>query len=289
MRRFGAGALHWLDGLPRLVTELMDEWGCTVEGRGPHGQTSVVFRCRRADGTPAILKISPDPALIGAEGRVLALWASTDRVPKVYAVDTERGGILLEAIEPGFTIAELGTVPPMEQISSLITELHSIPLSDAQRQELHPLISRVNFLFDLWERARVEGPAADLVPAPFMHHGHALARTLAWEEENAVPLHGELHPGNILDGGVRRGLVAIDPRGCLGDPAYDAIDWAVWQTESLAEIEERCMVLAAGIGVPHQRLFRWCVAFAPIFATALANRGRADTVAFKVAMELCAA
>ncbi len=58
VRRFGAGALHWLDGLPRLVTELMDEWGCTVEGRGPHGQTSVVFRCRRADGTPAILKIS---------------------------------------------------------------------------------------------------------------------------------------------------------------------------------------------------------------------------------------
>jgi len=111
VRRFGAGALHWLDGLPRLVTELMDEWGCTVEGRGPHGQTSVVFRCRRADGTPAILKISPDPALIGAEGRVLALWASTDRVPKVYAVDTERGGILLEAIEPGFTIAELGRSP----------------------------------------------------------------------------------------------------------------------------------------------------------------------------------
>ena len=35
VRRFGAGALHWLDGLPRLVTELMDEWGCTVEGRGP--------------------------------------------------------------------------------------------------------------------------------------------------------------------------------------------------------------------------------------------------------------
>ena len=199
VRRFGAGALHWLDGLPALSPSSWTRWGCTVEGRGPHGQNIGRLPVPPRRRTPAILKISPDPALIGARARP-ALWASTDRVPKVYAVDTERGGILLEAIEPGFTIAELGTVPPMEQISSLITELHSIPLSDAQRQELHPLISRVNFLFDLWERARVEGPAADLVPAPFMHHGHALARTLAWEGDNAVPLHGELHPGNILDG-----------------------------------------------------------------------------------------
>ncbi|KUP96921.1 aminoglycoside phosphotransferase family protein [Thermobifida cellulosilytica] len=289
VRRFGAGALHWLDGLPSLVSELAEKWGCTVEGMGPHGQTSVVFHCRRDDGGAAVLKVSPEPALIAAEGRGLALWAPTARVPEVYEVDAERGGILMEAIEPGFTIAELGVVPPMEQISAFISDLHAVKLSESERWELHPLGSRVNFLFDLWERSRVEGRAADLVPAPLMHHGHALARSLAWEEDNAVPLHGELHPGNLLDGGVKRGLVAIDPRGCLGDPAYDAIDWAVWKAESLDEIQERCLVLAAGIGVPSQRLFRWCVAFAPIFATALANRGRADTQAFKVAMELSAA
>ncbi len=289
VRRFGTGALHWLDGLPGLVSELTEEWGCTVEGMGPHGQTSVVFHCRRADGSAAVLKASPDPALIDAEGRVLAFWASTSRVPEVYEVDAKRGGILMEAVEPGFTVAEIGTVPPMEQISALITDLHSVGADESERWELHPLVSRVNFLFDLWERARTEGVAADLVPAPLMHHGHALARSLAWEGDNAVPLHGELHPGNILDGGVKRGLVAIDPRGCLGDPAYDAIDWAVWKAESLDEIEERCVVLAAGIGVPSQRLFRWCVAFAPVFATALANRGRADTQAFRVAMELATA
>ncbi|MEY9215413.1 aminoglycoside resistance protein [Thermobifida halotolerans] len=289
VRRFGTGALHWLDGLPSLVSDLAADWNLTVEGIGPHGQTSVVLRCRRADGTAAVLKVSPDPALIGAEGRVLNIWASTSRVPRVYEVDARRGGILMEAVEPGFTIAEIGVVPPMERISALINELHEIRIGASTRWELHPLGSRINFLFDLWERARAEGPAAELVPAPLMHHGHSLARGLAWEGDNAVPLHGDLHPGNILEGGAGRGLVAIDPRGCLGDAAYDAVDWAVWKATSLNEIEERCMVLAAGIGVPSQRLFRWCVAFAPVFATALANRGRADTQAFKVAMELSSA
>ncbi|OUC96640.1 hypothetical protein CA984_14275 [Streptosporangium minutum] len=39
-------------------------------------------------------------------------------------------------------------------------------------------------------------------------------------------VHGDLHPGNVLDGGPR-GLVVIDPRPCVGDPAFDAVDWVL--------------------------------------------------------------
>ncbi|TDQ47986.1 aminoglycoside phosphotransferase family protein [Actinorugispora endophytica] len=286
VRRFGSGALNWLDGLPELVTELAERWAFTVEGGGPHGQTSVVVHCRRTDGTAAVLKVSPDPPLIAAEARVLAVWQPTRRVPGVYEVDARRGGILMEAIEPGRTIAETGTVPPMERISGLINELHEVQVTESALWELHPLDSRVNFIFDLWERARADGPAADFVPAPLMHHGHSLARGLACGDENVVPLHGDLHPGNVLDGGAERGLVAIDPRGCLGDAAVDAVDWAVWKAASLDEVNDRIAVLAPGIGVPSQRLLRWCVAFGPVFATALANRGRANSAEFKVVMEL---
>lgn len=36
-----------------------------------------------------------------------------------------------------------------------------------------------------------------------------------------VPLHGDLHHGNLLDGGPGRGWLAIDPKGLEGDPACD--------------------------------------------------------------------
>ena len=46
-------------------------------------------------------------------------------------------------------------------------------------------------------------------------------------------LHGDLTPGNILDGGTERRLVAIDPAPCLGDAAFDAVDLILWQAGNL--------------------------------------------------------
>ena len=37
------------------------------------------------------------------------------------------------------------------------------------------------------------------------------------------PLHGDLHHENIMHG--PRGWLAIDPKGVLGDPAFDAANW----------------------------------------------------------------
>ncbi|ASU85361.1 aminoglycoside resistance protein [Nocardiopsis gilva YIM 90087] len=288
LRRFGSRADDWLAGLPDLVDDLAAEWKLTVLGPAPHGRTSVVVHCRRIDGSAGILKISPDPRLGSSEARILRIWEPTGRVPAVWEVDAERGAVLLEAIGTGRTVALNGVVPPMETIGALISDLHSADVPRDELGELHPLISRINFVFDMWDRYRQEGAAADVVSAALVHHGHARARALAHGEDDIVPLHGDLHPGNVLDGGHERGLVAVDPRACVGDAAADAIDWPLWKAASLEEVERRIAVLAPVIGVPSDRLLAWCRACAPIFAVALANRGRADTDEFRMLLDLCA-
>jgi streptomycin 6-kinase len=45
------------------------------------------------------------------------------------------------------------------------------------------------------------------------------ARALLDEQLDVRPLHGDLHHENLLE--ARRGWLAIDPKGLLGDPAYD--------------------------------------------------------------------
>lgn len=48
----------------------------------------------------------------------------------------------------------------------------------------------------------------------------ALARRLLDTAAGERPLHGDLHHGNILCG--QRGWLAIDPKGLIGDPAFEA-------------------------------------------------------------------
>lgn len=72
-------------------------------------------------------------------------------------------------------------------------------------------------------------------------------------------LHGDLTPRNILDGGDRRGLVAIDPAPCLGaDLAFDAIDLLLWRADDVDMIAARAEQLAPAIDVDASRLLDWC-------------------------------
>jgi streptomycin 6-kinase len=286
-RRFGTQVADWLAELPAIVEKLAAELELTVEGPAPYGRTSVVLYTRRADGSEGVLKISPDSGLAVTEAGLLRMWESSARVPDVWAVDAERGAVLMERVE-GETIAARGVVPPMEVIGDLIAQLHAVQVGEAERMELRPLSARVQYVFDMWGRERIEGASADLVPAAVMHRGAAKARELAHGEVDVVPLHGDLHPGNVIDAGAR-GLVALDPRACLGDGAVDAVDWAVWKAADVAEVERRVDVLSRVTAVDGGRMMEWVRAFAPCFAVAKANRGQTDSVEFDLMMDLCGA
>ena len=291
VRRFGAGVEQWLSGVPATAEAIAEEWDLVIEGAAPHGRTSLVLLCKRADGTPAVVKITPDTRLVSSEAATLRQWAGTGRVPRVLGLDPARGALLMEAIGDGRTVSMGETVPPMEEIGALIADLHGVELSDRERAELNPLVGRINFVFDSCERRRAEGPAAERVPAPLLHHGHAWARALAngaRDDGPLTPLHGDLHPGNVLDGGPERGLVAVDPRACLGDPAIDGIEWLVWRSRSRDEIRGRAARLAPAMGVPEQRLLDWAGAFAPVFAVVLADRGRDGTPEFDFLLDAAA-
>jgi streptomycin 6-kinase len=68
------------------------------------------------------------------------------------------------------------------------------------------------------DRRRVSDEAAELRSWRTVHglyeRGRESALRLAAEPSARVLLHGDLTPVNILDGGVARGLVAIDPAPC---------------------------------------------------------------------------
>jgi len=270
VRRFGDGVQSWMDELPGRLLVIRERWGLELDSVLPKGSMSVVLRCRTAQGERAMLKICPDRERVAKEIAGLAHW-STPRVPTVLRADPSVGALLMEEIEPGTSLQDSGTYPALSEVAQILTGLHT----QASEEGFPSLADRVAFLFAAWARERQRDPTqAALVPHELFERGRRLAHRLAEDTYPTVLLHGDFTPVNILDGGQRRGLVAIDPCPTLGDPAFDAIDLLFWQAGDLDTIIRRAESLGPAIGVDSARLLDWCTAFAAMTAADLGGTGQ---------------
>jgi streptomycin 6-kinase len=265
-RRFGADVEPWFDRLPGVLGALAEDWQIEWGPLIRRGTVSVVCRCRMPDGRPAVLKVSPDRPRIATEAAVLTHW-TTSHTPVVYAVDQSVGAILMEAIEPGIALDESSTYPTVKTVAELLTALHSAVADPI----FPPLADRVAYLFDAGTADYRRQPTlAAVIPHSVYERGRRLAVSLAEDTTPAVLLHGDLTPVNIVDGGPRRGLVALDPAPCLGDAAFDTVDLLFWQAADEATIAARVTQLATATGADGERVLAWCVAFAGMIALELA-------------------
>lgn len=261
-RRFGSAIDVWLDALPATLDELAArweiEWGTLVR----RGTMSVVVRCR-AGGRTAVLKASPARERIAHEAAALAGWNST-HVPAVLAVDERVGALLIEAVEPGTALDESAAYPTLESIAALLTSLHEDGTADAR----YPSVAdHIAYLFDAGTKNYERRPdLAALIPLDLYARGRTLAMRLAGDAASSVLLHGDLTPMNVLDGGGERGLVAVDPAPCVGDPAFDAVDLVFWRAEDVQTIDARAKALAPLFGADAARLVGWCAAFSAMVA-----------------------
>lgn len=266
-RRFGSAIELWLDQLPLVLTGLAAAWDIELDGLIQGGSMSVVIRCRAADGRRAVLKISPDRQRVVDEAAALAAWR-TEHVPAVLAVDANVGALLMEAIEPGTTLAESGTSPRAETLALLMTSLHDHAHDSSHR----PLADRIDQLFESGLKNYDRRPdLAAVVPPELYEQGRRRALDMAARPCETVLLHGDLTPVNVLDGGEARGLVAIDPAACSGDPAFDAVDLVLWRAQDLQTIVMRAEQLGSAMGVEAERLVQWCAAFAAMTALEIAE------------------
>jgi streptomycin 6-kinase len=267
-RRYGSAIDAWLDELPPVLTELAVRWEVEFKSVVQRGSMSVVIRCRRMDGRSAVLKVGFDRKRLANEAAALARW-HTIHVPVVLAVDETVGALLIEAIEPGTPLVEAGLHPSIESVIALITSLHNEGLDD---RSYPPVAHRIAHLFESGRKNYERKPQLlEVVPPDLYERGRQLAMRLAGDAPATVLLHGDLTPANVLDGGEERGLVAIDPSPCSGDPAFDAIDLVMWQAADPETIAARAEQLAPAIGADSERLMDWCTAFAAMNALEMAE------------------
>ncbi len=118
------------------------------------------------------------------------------------------GGTMLENL-----IASQGDRQATEIAAGVLEELLS-PSGHPYPADLQPLRERYHSLFGKAEADRKAGRSSLYIEAA------EIAERLLSNPFEVKPLHGDLHHENILFG--ERGWLAIDPKGVLGDPGFDA-------------------------------------------------------------------
>jgi streptomycin 6-kinase len=218
-------ATAWLGRLPELVDDLRRRWSLTLEEPfdGPEVSAAWVARAIRADGTPAVLKVSMLHMEADHEIDGLRFWDGDPTVRLVEA-DDGLGAMLLERCEPGTWLREL---PEPEQdviIAGLLKRMWRLPPSPHPFQTLAEMIA-------LWVEETKENEARWPDPG-LVREGLQMFDALAPGPEGGhVVLATDLHAGNVLRA-EREPWLVIDPKPFVGDPAYDA-------TQHLLNCEER--------------------------------------------------
>jgi streptomycin 6-kinase len=273
--RFGPGAEAWLAEVPALAARLASRWGVVLGELFASGASSLVLRCRWRDGTPAVLKLSPDRALVAAQAEMLRVFAPSGRVPALLAVDAEAGAMVLAEIRPGTEAGDLPPEPLPGQWGELLAALHAVPPPPHWPRDLR---GRCEEAFARIGQRLSEPVVGARIDRRTWQRAMRRCEALLDTQAGIVLLHGDLHLGNALDGGPSRGLVAIDPKACLGDPCFDAVDYVV-SGAGHEDVATRCHRVATACGLDGDRLYAWSRVIAPMFAVAhLRNGGRAPAI-----------
>ncbi|ANN17702.1 aminoglycoside phosphotransferase [Amycolatopsis orientalis] len=267
--RFGGDAADWCDALPALVARLAEQWGLTVLDTKP-GNTGRTLICAGDDGAKKVLKLTPDRTIAESEAAALRAWDGCSRVVQVLATELADGAILMEGIDPGTELRESGVHVPWSEVGDLLTQIHSVPPPAG----FSTLEDRVTFMYGLAERGLRGSVAEAALSMETLDRARLRALALATDGGGNSIVHGDLHPGNVLDGGPGRGAVAIDPRPSVGDPAFDLADWVTLPMLDGGTLEDGFDAIAPHLpGFDAGRVRAWCVALAPLFVMRPLERG----------------
>ncbi|MFJ4787781.1 aminoglycoside phosphotransferase family protein [Streptomyces sp. NPDC088794] len=254
VEREGETGAVWLTELPGIVDELLRVWGCTQDGEVMHGGVGVIVPVRRPDRSPAVLKVSfPHPGNVH-EPDAFEAWHGRGAV-LLYARDDERFAMLLERVHTS-TLAEVEDGDEVVSVAGRINRRLAVPAP--------PDLPRLREQTDVWEQQlRTDAEEfGDALSRRTVDAAVATVREVGREQPDLL-VHGDLHGRNILRA-EREPWLAVDPKGCVGDPAYDS--GALLKSRGLGILEaddqgkavHRILdVFAEAAEVDRERVRRW--------------------------------
>ncbi|MCA9877275.1 MAG: phosphotransferase, partial [Thermomicrobiales bacterium] len=266
-----------------LLEPWLHRWQLTADGPAVETHTSLLLPARQA-GQPVMLKVAcVEEEARGAE--ILAWWGG-EGAARVLALEGD--ALLMERATGPRSLVQMATTSREADASAL----HILCATAANLHQPRPQPPASATTLRRWFAALA--PTAQREGGVFRQAHAAAAHLLATPREPAV-LHGDLHHENILWDNAR-GWLAIDPKGVLGEPAYEmgaALRNPITPGTPAAEpvtMARRVDVMVEMLGLDRTRILGWCAAQAVLAAiwSIEEGRGRQERLDHWLAVEACA-
>jgi streptomycin 6-kinase len=262
----GKSGVEWLRALPAIIRECVERFSISLNTPFDSLSFNLVIPGMLADGTEAVLKLGVPGKELTTEACALRLYRGSGAV-RLLEADTERGILLLERAIPGDPVCKREDEESSTTIAATImTRLWQEPPAGA------PFPSLADW-YRGFERLRaVLGGTTGPFPAALVERAERISSELFASSEGEFVLHGDLHHLNIL-AAVREPWLAIDPKGVIGDRAFEPAIFLLNQLpEELSEaeilrlIERRVSIFSEVLSVPQERIIGWVCSFAVLSA-----------------------
>jgi streptomycin 6-kinase len=263
---YGDQGVAWLSNLPALIGEYERRWSIHVLPPFDNLSFNYVAPALGANGRELILKLGVvNPELL-TEIEALRLYDGRGCV-QLLAADPDGGALLLERLRPG---TPLSTLTDDEQATSIAANVMRQLWRPVPPDHSFPSVAK--WAAGLGRLRQHFGGGTGPFSPPLVERAETLFEELLTTMAEPVLLHGDLHHFNIL-AAERQPWLAIDPKGLIGEPAYEVgallrnpFPYLLKMPNPRGILARRVDQLAAELGFDRARIVGWGLAQAVLSA-----------------------
>lgn len=263
---YGERGERWLANLPGLLAACARRWSLAIAPPFPNLTYNYVAPAARADGVEVVLKVGPPNPELLTEIAALRGYDGRGSV-RLLDADPEWGALLLERLRPG---VPLTTVAGDEAATLIAAQVMRQLWRPAPPDHAFPTVAR--WAAGLQRLRQTFAGGVGPFPAGLVATAENLFAELLPSMAEPVLLHGDLHHDNILQA-QRQPWLALDPKGVVGEPAYELgallrnpQPQLLAYPEPARILARRVDLLAEFFGLARERIIGWGVAQAVLSA-----------------------
>jgi streptomycin 6-kinase len=227
-------------------------WHLVLEEDSLQTPTGLIAKVQWND-KPCILKISQN----AGDERTAPVLSHYDGMGAVKLMRSEGHASLLERAIPGTPLSELVFKEKDEKATRIICEVIQKLHSHQESSGVYLLLEDLGKGFQKYLKS-----GDQQIPRHLVDEAKMLYEKLVKTQNKPILLHGDLHHDNVLYDKTR-GWLAIDPKGYIGEPAYEVGAFLrnplkfpdLYQ--DLSQLNCRLDIICQNLGFNRERVIGW--------------------------------